>query len=584
MLGCSDAGAAQKEAVHGLRRHAVRLLREIADGGVRGSGDDAARLRSGEAGEQPEQGRLARAVGADAADHIARGDDEIEVAEQHAVGVAGGEPLGDQRGAHERTRLAGRRAGRHSPRSSDSPDCRPQIGLVQVWSATFGIAETRSRRAVNVGQSRRDLGGHMDVSRLLFALGALLVVSQVLRQAAVRLGQPPVIGEIIAGIALGPSILGAAWPGAQHWLFPAAVMPELAALAAIGITLFMFDVGLNLDLGHLRNASGRLVFLGGWNVALPFAGGCVLGVVTATAYRGGHATTLSFVLFMGVAMSITAFPVLARILDETGMSSSELAAKALAIAALGDVAAWVLLAAVTATAKGDHPWHAVVVLGELLAITVGWLLVGRRVMAMRSWGLGVMMAMALILGGLTSFIGVHAIFGGFMAGVVVPRQQARLVSARMSTVVQTLLLPVFFVVTGLQTSLGLLHSGRDALVLLACLLVAIVGKLGGMSVGTRLTGSSWRESAAMGTLMNTRGLTELVVLAVGLNLGVVTPDLFAVLVLVALVTTAMTKPLLALLGYASADAPARMPRIATAPTSPDRVVINLTDEAVAAPH
>jgi K+:H+ antiporter len=432
----------------------------------------------------------------------------------------------------------------------------------------------------------------MNVSRLLFALGALLVVSQVLRQAAIRLRQPPVVGEIIAGIALGPSILGAAWPSAQHWLFPSAVMPELAALATIGITLFMFDVGLNLDLAHLRNASGRLVFLGGWNVAIPFCGGCALGVATASAYRGAHSTTLAFVLFMGVAMSITAFPVLARILDETGMSRSELAAKALAIAALGDVAAWVLLAGATAAAKGDHPWHAVVVLGELLAVAVGWLVVGRRMMAMRAWGLGVMMATALILGGLTDFIGVHAIFGGFMAGVVVPRAQAELVSARMSTVVQTLLLPVFFVVTGLQTSLGLLHSGRDAMVLLGCLLVAIVGKLGGMSLGTRLTGTSWRESFAMGTLMNTRGLTELVVLAVGLNLGVLKPDLFAVLVIVALVTTAMTKPLLAMLGYTSSDATGGLRRAAsvTARRRIDRPVVetaevlDLTDGAVAAPR
>jgi Kef-type K+ transport system membrane component KefB len=390
----------------------------------------------------------------------------------------------------------------------------------------------------------------MSVARLLYAVGALLIASQILRTLAIKVGQPPVLGEIVAGLALGPSLLGAIWPSFQHSLFPSEMMPELSALATIGATLFMLDVGLNLDVPLLRRQGWRVAFLGGWNVVVPFVAGCLLGVALWPAYHGRHATLLAFVLFMGVAMSITAFPVLAKIINETGLTRSALATQALAIAAMGDVAAWVMLAAASAAAKGGSPWHAALVLAELLAITIAWVVVGRLVVSRVSVGLGPLLGIALLLGGLTDAIGAHAIFGGFIAGVVVPRHQAAALSARLSTVVETLLLPVFFVVAGLQTHLGSVHSSRDIAVLFACLAVAILGKLGSVTVATRVTGSGWRESAAMGALMNTRGLTELVVLVVGLNLGVLTPALFAMLVVVALVTTAMTRPLLAVLGYA----------------------------------
>lgn len=408
----------------------------------------------------------------------------------------------------------------------------------------------------------------MSVARLLFALGGLLLVCQVLRALVTRIGQPPVVGEIVAGLALGPSVLGAISSSAQHAMFPTSVLPALTMLSSIGVTLFMFDVGLNLDLPVLRNQGWRVVFLGGWNVLVPFAGGALVGLAVWPAYRGAHSTRLALVLFMGVAMSVTAFPVLAKILSETGLSRTALATRALAVAAMGDVAAWVMLAAASAAAKGGSFWHAAVVLAELLGVAVAWIVVARIAMRNRSVGFATAVSLALLLGGITDAIGVHAIFGGFLVGVMIPRSEAVGISVRLSTVVQTLLLPVFFVVAGLHVHLGALHSGRDVAVLFACVAVAVGGKLGAVTLGARMTGDSWRDATALGALMNTRGLTELVVLVVGLNLGVLNASLFALLVVVALVTTAMTRPLLQLLGLTES---AR-----TTHLLPDRV-IDLTD-------
>ena len=406
------------------------------------------------------------------------------------------------------------------------------------------------------------------MARLLFALGTLLLACQILRTLVTRIGQPPVVGEIVAGLALGPSVLGAISSHAQHTLFPTSVIPALTALSTIGVTLFMFDVGLNLDLPVLRNQGWRVAFLGGWNVAIPFVGGALLGLALWPAYRGAHSTRLALVLFMGVAMSVTAFPVLAKILNETGLSRTAMATRALTVAAMGDVAAWVMLAAASAAAKGGNVWHAGVVLAELLGVAAAWIVFARIATRRRSVGFATAVSAALLLGGLTDAIGVHAIFGGFLVGVMVPRSDAAAISVRLSSAVQTLLLPVFFVVAGLQVHLGSLSSGRDVVVLFACLAVAIGGKLGAVTLGARLTGDTWREASALGALMNTRGLTELVVLVVGLNLGVLNASLFALLIIVALVTTAMTRPLLQLLGLAES---ARKTQVL-----PD-VVIDLSD-------
>lgn len=434
-----------------------------------------------------------------------------------------------------------------------------------------------------------DLAGH-----LLLALAALLALCRVLGQLAVRLGQPPVMGELVAGIVLGPSVLGAVAHGWEQAVFPVALLPVISAIASLGVTLFMLDVGLNFEFPAIDRRGWRIPVLSACNVIVPFGAGCALAGAL-WSFHGAQASRLAFVLFMGVAMSVTAFPVLARIIEETGLTGTPLARRVLAVTAAGDVTAWILLAVATAVASGHSPWDALRVFGGLLAVTIAWLLLGRRVLALVGTNVGTVVITALLLGGLTDWIGAHAIFGGFLAGAVVRPSDAQIVSARLSGTVRTLLLPVFFVSTGLSTALGSLGIG-DVWVIVACLVVATAGKLGAGTFGARITGSPWREAAATGALLNTRGLTELVVLSVGLQSGVLSGRLFSALVVVAVITTAMTRPLLTLIGVDAGVSPgtdrsgagAVLMRHHTAadivvPRQPGKRVVDLADQRLQTP-
>ncbi len=386
-------------------------------------------------------------------------------------------------------------------------------------------------------------------SRFLLAVAVVLLAARAAGLLAVRLRQPRVIGEIVAGIVLGPSLLGLLAPDAAEWLLGAAVVQRLAPVADIGLVLFMFLVGLELDVGHLRGAGRKALAISWTSIVAPF----VLAVPLAVWLHprlGARTGRLSFVVFLGAAMAITAFPVLARILRDRNLSASRIGALVITCAAVDDVTAWCLLAVAGALAGSGTPADVVEIV--LLAAAFAGVALGllRPVLA-RLPAMSPPLAVALALGcaWVTESIGVHAIFGAFMAGIVVPRSPAvrESLDDSLGTVAEAVLLPVFFVKVGLSTRIDLMDSAYLWAIALVVVLTAVAGKFGGSAVAARLTGESWRDAATIGTLMNTRGLTEIVILTVGLELGVIGPELFTIMVIMALVTTVMAGPLLGVL-------------------------------------
>ncbi|MEU0671733.1 cation:proton antiporter [Streptomyces sp. NPDC006172] len=392
---------------------------------------------------------------------------------------------------------------------------------------------------------------------LLVAVPVVILACRAGAQILRRLDQPPVVGEILVGILLGPSLLGWVWPGAQGWLFPQTALPYIGVLGNLGLLVFMFLVGLELDLKSLRGNSRTAVAVSQAGIALPLLLGTLLALVMYGEFAPEGTRKLPFVLFIAVSMSITAFPVLARILTDRGLYRTGVGALAMASAAVDDVSAWCLLAAVVAVTKSNSPMEAVLTAGYAVAFVAVMFLVVRPLLA--KWGAraerryadGVVLV--VLFSGLslaayaTDRIGVHALFGAFLFGVVTPRGSRRIeaTAARVRAFTVPVLLPLFFVSTGLKTDVGLLgSSGTQWLWAGAVLAVAVVGKFGGGSLAARLSGRDWRDSMSLGALMNCRGLTELIVLNIGLGLGVIGPGLFTILVLMALVTTAMTTPAL----------------------------------------
>jgi len=403
------------------------------------------------------------------------------------------------------------------------------------------------------------------VATLLLDLAVIVVVARLLGVLARRLGQPAVIGEILGGILLGPTLFGGAITTA---LFPAAVRPSLQALASVGVCVFMFLVGLELDRNLLRGQSRIATSVSVSAIVLPFTLGALLALYLAGNHPTGH--RLAFVLFLGTAMSITAFPVLARILADKGLIRTPIGGLALACAAVDDVLAWSLLAVVAALAGGGaHPWRALLAVpfAAVMLYVVRPLLArlaarradgraagradGRRLTGLLA-GAGVLVAVSaglLLSAEATGWMGLHAIFGAFLFGVVMPREGAAALRERALPLIERvcwiLLLPVFFMVAGLKVDLSAVDAtalGELGLILL----VAIGGKLAGAFLGARVNGVRTRHSAVLAILINTRGLTELIVLTVGLQLGVLDPALYSLMVVMALVTTAMTGVLLRL--------------------------------------
>jgi Kef-type K+ transport system membrane component KefB len=393
--------------------------------------------------------------------------------------------------------------------------------------------------------------------RLLVQIVAVIAVARVFGAIARRLGQPSVIGEMAAGIALGPSLMGALAPGAFAQLFPPASLGTLQLLSQLGVILFMFIVGLDFSWQHVRHRAHVAVVISNVSIVIPFA----LGALAALALYKDHAPAgiplQAFALFMGIAMSITAFPVLARILAERNMADTPVGAMALTCAAVGDVTAWILLAFVVAVVSAGGSLANVV---TMVAMTAGFvaamILVIRPILgpffrtrpgqdAFSRERIAVAVGAALASALTTEVIGIHALFGAFVAGATLPAGDDFRAGLRdrLESFSSVLLLPLFFAFTGLRTQIGLIDSWSAVFLCLAMIALATVGKLGGGALAARVMGMNWKDSFILGALMNTRGLMELIALNVGYDLGVISPQMFTVLVVMALVTTAMTGPL-----------------------------------------
>jgi K+:H+ antiporter len=390
-----------------------------------------------------------------------------------------------------------------------------------------------------------------DPERFLAQLVVIIAATRLVGALAARLRQPRVVGEIAAGILLGPSLLGRITPDLSAWLFPPATFPVLLAVSHLGLLFFMFLVGLHLDLGLLR-ASGRTALVTSpVSIVVPLG----LGIAVAGAIRPEFApdvSPLAFALFMGLALSVTAFPVLARILEERSLAGTRVGVVAIACAAVDDVSAWVLLAGVTAyvrAASGSGSLALTLLLLAAFAGAVVWLLprLLRRLLGRPSAAvLPVAVVCLLACAAVTEALGVHALFGAFLAGIAMPRRAdpGQALEASLEAVTSVVLLPVFFASTGLRLDLGWLSGRRAWLAFGLILLAAVGGKLGGSTLAARATGMGWREAVALGVLLNTRGLVELVILGAGLELGVLTAPVYSMMVLMALVTTAMATPVL----------------------------------------
>ncbi len=391
---------------------------------------------------------------------------------------------------------------------------------------------------------------------VLLALLVVTVVARALGGVLQYLRQPPVVGEILAGLLLGPSLLGRVAPDASAYLLPSTVAPYLRMIAQVGVILYMFVVGLELDTAPLRQRAHVALAISHASILLPFLLGSLVAVFIYPSFSTADVPFTVFALFMGVSMSITAFPVLARILTDRRVHTSRMGITALSCAAVDDVTAWCLLAFVMSVVHArtgsilltvSFTAGYIIVVFVLLRRVMDW--VARRYERHEHFPQS---AMAIVFGALllssltTEFIGIHAIFGAFLLGAVIPHdsRMARELRHRLEDVVVVLLLPAFFAVTGLRTEISLLSGASEWLVCGGIIVAACVGKFGGTAVAARVTGLTWRDASALGILMNTRGLVELIVLNIGLDLGVISPAVFAMLVLMALVTTFATTPFL----------------------------------------
>ena len=398
---------------------------------------------------------------------------------------------------------------------------------------------------------------------LLAQIITIIIVARFFGWIFRKIGQPSVIGEIIAGIFLGPSLLGLYFPEFSLMLFPAQSLGNLSFLSQIGLILFMFVIGMELDLKVLRNKANEAVVISHASIVIPFALGIGLAFYVYQTFAPEGISFLSFSLFMGIAMSITAFPVLARIVQERGIHKTRLGAIVITCAAADDITAWCLLAVVIAIVKAGAFESALYVIGLSLLYVLIMLFIVKPFLKKvgdlysKSENLSkpvvAIFFLTLILSSYaTNIIGIHALFGAFMTGVIMPdiSKFRSIFIEKVEDVSVILLLPLFFVFTGLRTQIGLINDPYMWQVTGFIILVAVVGKFFGSALAAKFVGQSWKDSLTIGALMNTRGLMELVVLNIGLDLKVLTPQVFTMMVIMALVTTFMTGPALDIINWA----------------------------------
>jgi Kef-type K+ transport system membrane component KefB len=398
-----------------------------------------------------------------------------------------------------------------------------------------------------------------DIKIILVQISVILIASYVVGRLLSRLRQPQVVGEMVAGILLGPSLLGWLAPNLSAALFPPASLILLYSLSQIGLLLFMFMVGLELDTNKLRQLGRCAIVISHTSIIVPFILGALLAFQLYSRLADNSIPFTGFVLFMGAAMSVTAFPVLARILTEQNLVNTQVGILAIACAAVDDVTAWCILAAIIAIVRSELNhlplWEMLAGLAAYFVIMLFLLRPIVRALAARNVGkkvtdevIGALLLCVLISSWATESLGIHALFGAFFAGVIMPKEKlfSSEIRKKLRPLVVVFLVPLFFAFTGLRTNITLI---RGRTVIFYCglvFVVAVVGKFGGSMVAAKVMGTPWRESAAIGILMNTRGLIELVILNIGLDIGVLTRPLFSMMVVMAVGTTLMTTPLLSL--------------------------------------
>lgn len=375
-----------------------------------------------------------------------------------------------------------------------------------------------------------------------------------------QFGQPTVIGEILGGIFLGPSFLGSWFPEYTHFLFPVQSIPNLQFLSQVGLVLFMFVIGMELDLKILRNRAKDAIVISHSGIIVPYGLGMLLSYYLYQDYAPEGISFISFSLFLGIAMSITAFPVLARILQERDLTRTKFGNFVITCAATDDITAWCILAAVIAIAKAGTFLSALFTIFFILVYVfvmmkfiqpflkkLGEVFSNKETLSLNV--VAAVFGILLISSYITEILGIHALFGAFLAGVIMPQSIGfrRILIEKVESVSLGLLLPLFFVLTGLRTEIGLLNQSHLWGICGIVIALAVIGKFGGVTLASRISGFKWKESLTLGALMNTRGLMELVVLNIGYELGILSPELFAIFVIMALVTTFMTGPSLDLL-------------------------------------
>ena len=446
------------------------------------------------------------------------------------------------------------------------------FSALMYWIVLLGTKLEEGKNVVFLKSDRSQWAEFLDamshnlqhpLALLLAQIITIILVARFFGMICKKIGQPTVVGEMIAGIILGPSFIGMHFPEFSELLFPDSSLGNLQLLSQIGLILFMFMVGMELDLRVLRNKAHDAVVISHASIIIPFALGMVMAYFIYESFAPEGVKFSSFGLFVGIAMSITAFPVLARIVQERGIHKTRLGSIVITCAAADDITAWCLLAAVIAIVKAGSFASSIYVI--LLAI--GYVLLMIKIVrpflkrisdlypssgSLSKPIVAIFFLVLMLSSYATEVIGIHALFGAFMAGAIMPDNMRfrNIFIEKVEDVALVLLLPLFFVFTGLRTQIGLLDDPYLWQVTGLIILVAVVGKFVGSALAAKFVGQNWKDSLSIGALMNTRGLMELIVLNIGYDLGVLTSEIFAMMVIMALVTTFMTGPALNLINWA----------------------------------
>lgn len=456
----------------------------------------------------------------------------------------------------------------------------PLLGVLGIIRLGQSLSAPPAQRLLDPATAAPPAPTAFDLPTLLVQIAVVLIAARLVGALFRRIHQPQVIGEMIAGILLGPSLLGLVAPELFVSLFPPGSLGFLNALSQVGLLVFMFLIGLELDPELLRGRGYAALVISHVSIVAPFLLGALLALWLYPRLGEGSVGFTGFALFMGVAMSITAFPVLARILQERGLLRTRVGAVTLACAAVDDVTAWCILAGVVVIVRAEaahlplwwtlagstaYVMTMVYLVGPMLGRLVRW---QQRLGHIPQSLLALVLLLVLASAWITEWLGIHALFGAFLVGAIMPKDHVfvHTLTEKLHDVTVVLLLPLFFAFTGLRTRIGLVSGAQMWMICGLIILVAVAGKWGGSTAAARLSGLSWREAGALGVLMNTRGLMELVVLNIGLDIGVISPTVFAMMVIMALVTTFMTTPLLELIYPARAIREDTLePRVTPAP-------------------